>query len=130
MPGPSAFIRQQCPNATVANDGLMTKEQAQLVAAGGSSEFTSTSLKTTTYTAVAQDRVLCDAAGGDFTVNLPAAPAANARVQVINCGASGIVTVKTTDGASIVTIVGATGWQLDAPSSAIFIFVNSQWSIE
>jgi len=36
MPGPSAFIRQQCPNATLENDGLMTKEQAQLVAAGGS----------------------------------------------------------------------------------------------
>jgi len=35
MPGPSAFIRQQCPNATLENDGLMTKEQAQLVAAGG-----------------------------------------------------------------------------------------------
>jgi len=103
---------------------------AWVTAESGGGTFTSTALKTATYTAVANDRVLCNAAGGDFTVNLPAAPAANVRVQVITCGASGIATVKTTDGASIVTIVGATGWQLDAPSSATFIFVNSQWSIE
>ena len=93
--------------------------------ATGTHYFLSTTVKTAIYTAVAGDRVVCDASGGDFTVTLPASPDTDDMVQVVNAAASGVVTVVPTAG----TIAGDASVLLDSWGSATFVYVNSQWSV-
>ena len=56
----------------------------QTPSGGGGSEFTATSLKTASYTAVSGDWVLCDAnaAAGNITITLPATPSVNDKVRI------------------------------------------------
>lgn len=54
MPGPSLFIRQQCPLATPANDGLMSAAQAAAVTTVGESLFWSVDMDWSDYFAIAQ----------------------------------------------------------------------------
>lgn len=77
MSGPSLFARQQAPNATPANDGYMSADQAaklaQLTPGGGGLAFQ--------YTTLMGD-------GNDFTVTMPT-PQANALYLVTATIASG-----------------------------------------
>jgi hypothetical protein len=63
-------------NAKVANTTLTNAKFA------GSVGLNAWTTKTTTYTAVAGDRINADTGGGAFTITLPATPAAYAEVTI------------------------------------------------
>jgi hypothetical protein len=83
-----------------------------------------TATKTATYTAVATDHtMICDASGGAFSVNLPAASSNIGRIYVIkNIGASGTVTI---DGNGSEPIDGATTYALTTQYQAVRIQCNA-----
>jgi hypothetical protein len=67
MPGPSLFIRQQCPIATPANDGLMSAAQAAAVAGGGSTA-TLADVYTNGAAAADQTMLVASANGGPVII--------------------------------------------------------------
>lgn len=69
----------------------------------GGGALTATAVKTGNYTAVASDKVLCNASGGSFTVTLPGSPSDGNRVGVFATHAPGANAVTISG-----TITGAT----------------------
>lgn len=66
-----------------------------LSATGGGGGLSPTAVKTANYTAVANDLVRADSAGGPFTVTLPASPADGAQIGILditkNCGTNAVL---------------------------------------
>jgi hypothetical protein len=63
-------------------------ENGAWVEIGGSGGGYTTSIKTTTYTAVDKDEIFADSSGGAFTIDLPASPSIGNRVKVVDYGSS------------------------------------------
>jgi hypothetical protein len=87
-----------------------------------------TASKTTTYTAVPGDIIPCDATGGAFTVNLPAASGVVQSISIKKTDAS--VNAVTIDGNASETIDGATTRLLSTQYEAVTLWSNgTNWMV-
>ena len=87
-----------------------------------------TASKTTTYTAVPGDVIPCDATGGAFTVNLPAASGVVQSISIKKTDAS--VNAVTIDGNASETIDGATTRLLSTQYEAVTLWSNgTNWLV-
>ena len=98
--------------SVVVSNGTLTDNgdgSATLTTGGGTSgsSLTLTSVKTSNYSANANEFIPCDISGGSFTVTLPNAPADGTRVvaKVITPGTNMVLTFSTS-GADVFTKVG------------------------
>ena len=100
------------------------------IAGTGVGGITYTAVKTTTYTAVANDGVLTNTTGGAFTVNLPATPATGTQVFIAD-SAGTWATNNLTIGRNGSTIAGsATDLVCDINSVSIqCIYDGTTWDI-
>ena len=121
MPGPSLSIRTECPIATPDNDGLMSKDQAAKVAAGGGASIWNIPPVQTggsTFAASANDLVRCDASGGNVTVNLPSAVGVKGKSIAVKLVANPGVNSVTIAAVGGETIDGAPSVSINKPSNA------------
>ena len=87
-----------------------------------------TASKTTTYTAVPGDVIPCDATGGAFTVNLPAASGVVQSISIKKTDAS--INAVTIDGNASETIDGATTRLLSTQYEAVTLWSNgTNWMV-
>ncbi len=108
---PNVWQIKSTATATVSNPGTGEVITVGSTSSSASSGLTPTTVKTAAYTASAGELVLCNAAGGAFTVTLPPAIAGST------------VGVKKTDsGNNAVTVVGATGTvTIDGDTSGVLL---------
>lgn len=90
--------------------------------------LTQTAVKTSNYTAAANEIVRCDASGGGFTVTLPAAPAQGTTVVVFNTSSPGTVTVAR-GGSDYFTLSGVTASQSVASYNAVMFVYQASTAI-
>lgn len=87
-----------------------------------------TASKTTTYTAVPGDVIPCDATGGAFTVNLPAASGVVQSISIKKTDAS--INAVTIDGNGAETIDGAATRLLSTQYEAVTLWSNgTNWLV-
>src|SRR5664280_2680149 len=121
---------------TVLNDFLSQEHNADgtLKASGSLSSkaavLTTTSVKTTTYTAAANQLVPADATSAAFTVTLPTAPADKTRVFVKKIDSSANAVTIATAGSDVFNETGgSTSVSLSLQNQAVTVQYNSSTNI-
>ena len=97
-PNPTVLVTHLSAALPIAQGGTASATAAAaLLALNGANRLTPTAVKTTTYSAAANDFVPCDTTGGGFTVTFPTAPADGTRVGVKHVvrGGTNVVTIAT-----------------------------------
>jgi hypothetical protein len=118
-------------DATANEVGIGTNAPNSSLQVVGSVSKSISDVKTANYTATATDHtILCSAAGGGFTITLPAASGITGRIYVIKkTNASSGVNSVTVDGNGAETIDGSASINLSCRSSVMLQCDGSNWHI-
>jgi hypothetical protein len=118
-------------DATANEVGIGTSSPNSSLQVVGSVSKSISDVKTANYTATATDHtILCSAAGGGFTITLPAASGITGRIYVIKkTNASSGVNSVTVDGNGAETIDGSASINLACRSSVTLQCDGSNWHI-
>jgi hypothetical protein len=113
-------------NIKTVNGNTLLGSGDLVITGGGGGGMTATSIKTTAYTAVANDLVRVNSSGGAFTVTLPSAPTDGDQIGVIDvngaCGTNAVLIAA----AGAKTVEGdATGLSLDIGGATVILRYNS-----
>lgn len=117
-------------DAAITSVNTKTGASITLTAADVGAAKGTWSVKTAAYTAVAGDRLLCNTAGGAFTVTLPATPATGTEVEIAD-GGGAFATNQLTVARNGSTIMGLSENLIFDVSnaSALLVYSGSTWRI-
>ena len=99
---------------TINNTSILGS--GDITISGGGSSLTPTAVKTSAYTASANDLVRCDTSAGAFSVTLPASPADGATIAFLD--------MASTFATSNLTVLPNTGKTIESDSTSYILDIN------